>query len=340
MNSHQALLNAGMNSVYYEVGGGIWHVEACDRFVTDAMVKDLISIEKGARYALPSGIQNVSATAAYEAAVSHGGKSNPWYIPLSSGVKTGSVQTLEYHEPAKQSIPKDKILPDIFVSSNGAIPDLSANMSSLKDYLTETSTKATAENLASVENGATLQTLQHDGQLIYYYQKGYYDQNGQFHRWQSSWGKDIASAGCGPTSMAACLANMLHDPSITPTTIANMLNYDDNVGGTYVRKAAEYYGLDQTHTIGLDKTKMNNFLRNDGKMIVAVNGGGHYVAVVGIDDSSNPPRYIVNDPNDHDAKLKTWTYYQLAADHTMVFHIAPKGKTVDQCIKEQTYQVL
>ena len=340
LKSHQALLNAGINSVYYEVGGSIWHEAACDRFVTDAMVNDLINIEKGQRYTVPNDVLKVSPKDAYNASVSHGGKENNWYVPLSSGERKAGVTTLEYREVTSSTLPREKVLPDIFVNVSGAIPDLSANMSTLKDYLTETSAKATAENLASVENGATLQTLQHDGQLIYYYQKGYYDQNGQFHRWQSSWGKDIASAGCGPTSMAACLANMLHDPSITPTTIANMLNYDDNVGGTYVRKAAEYYGLDQTHTIGLDKTKMNNFLRNDGKMIVAVNGGGHYVAVVGIDDSSNPPKYIVNDPNDHDAKLKTWTYYQLAADHTMVFHIAPKGKTVDQCIKEQTYQVL
>jgi hypothetical protein len=233
--------------------------------------------------------------------------------------------------------------------STQKLSDQSGNFTTIANYLAETSKtyqagdQAAAENLLNVgDNGqaTTLSSMQYNGQLVYYSQRGYYDASGQFHRWQSSWGKDIASAGCGPTSMAACLANMLHDPSITPTTIANMLNYDDNVGGTYVRKAAEYYGLDQTHTIGLDKTKMNNFLRNDGKMIVAVNGGGHYVAVVGIDDSSNPPKYIVNDPNDHDAKLKTWTYYQLAADHTMVFHIAPKGKTVDQCIKEQTYQVL
>lgn len=225
------------------------------------------------------------------------------------------------------------------------LTNLSGNMSTIKTYLTDTSTtyqngdKAAAENLASVGEGATLQTLQHNGQLIYYSQKGYYDQNGQFHRWQSSWGKNIASSGCGPTSMAACLANMLNDPSITPTTIANMLNYDDNIGGTYVRKAAEHYGLDQTHTIGLDQTKMNNFLRNNGKMIVAVNNGGHYVAVVGIDDSSNPPKYIVNDPNDSDGKMKTWTYNQLATGHTMVFHIAPKGKSVNDCIKAPTVQV-
>ena len=229
--------------------------------------------------------------------------------------------------------------------SKTKLTNLSGNMTTIKNYLTETSTNyhsgdnTAAETVANVGDGATLQTLEHKGQLVYYSQRGYYDQNGQFHRWQSSWGKDIASSGCGPTSMAACLTNMLNDPSITPSTIANMLNYDDNVGGNYVKKAADHYGLDQTHQIGLDKEKMNNFLRNNGKMIVAVNNGGHYVAVVGIDDSSNPPKYIVNDPNDSDGKMKTWTYSQLSTGHTMVFHIAPKGKTVEECIKPQTVQV-
>ena len=229
--------------------------------------------------------------------------------------------------------------------SNTKLTNESGNFTTIANFLADTSKtyqsgdKAAADNLASVGNEATLQSLQHNGQLIYYSQRGYYDQNGQFHKWQSNWGKDIASSGCGPTSMAACLANMLNDPTITPVTIANMLKYDDNVGGTYVIKAAQHYGLDESHKIGLDKDKMNNFLRNNGKMIVAVNGGGHYVAVVGINDSTNPPTYIVNDPNDRDGKMKTWTYNQLSTGHTMVFHIAPKGKTVDECIKPATVQV-
>ena len=129
--------------------------------------------------------------------------------------------------------------------SKTKITNLSGNLTTIKNYLTETSStyqkgdQAAADNLASVGNDATLTTLEHKGQLIYYSQRGYYDEQGQFHKWESNWGKDIASSGCGPTSMAACLANMLNDPSITPTTIANLMNYDDNVGGNYVQKAAE-----------------------------------------------------------------------------------------------------
>lgn len=172
------------------------------------------------------------------------------------------------------------------------------------------------------------------GQVVYYNQKGWYDENGNLHRWETTWGKDIASSGCGPTSMAACLATMLHDKNITPSTMANMMNYDDNIGGNYVAKIAAQYGLDQTSSVGLDQNKMNTFLKNGGTMIVAVNNGGHYIAVLGVNDSTNPPTYIVCDPNDFNTANKTWNYNDIATGHTMVFHIAPKGKTVNECFNE------
>jgi len=168
------------------------------------------------------------------------------------------------------------------------------------------------------------------GQVVYYNQKGWYDEYGNLHRWDTTWGKDIASSGCGPTSMAACLATMLHDKNITPSTMANMMNYDDNIGGNYVAKIAARYGLDQTHTIGLGQDSMNTFLRNGGTMIVAVNNGGHYIAVLGVNDDGT---YIVCDPNDFNTANKTWNYNDIATGHTMVFHIAPKGKTVNECLQ-------
>lgn len=165
---------------------------------------------------------------------------------------------------------------------------------------------------------------------VFYCQKGWYDENGNLHRWKTSWGKSIASSGCGPTSMAACLATMLGDKSITPSTIADMMKYDDNIGGRYVGIACSKYGLDYDYHIGLGKNEMNNLLNNGGKMIVAVNNGGHYVAVLGVNNSKNPPTYIVCDPNN--PQKREWTYNELSVGHTMVFHIAPKGKTVTECI--------
>lgn len=234
--------------------------------------------------------------------------------------------------------------------SDQKLADQSGNFTAIASYLADASKnyqagdQAAAQNLLNVgDNGqvTTLSSMQHNGQLIYYSQRGYYDASGQFHRWESSWGKNIASSGCGPTSMAACLANIFHDTSITPTTVANMLNYDDNIGGNYVGKVASQYGLDQTSKLHLTKDNMNNCLRNGGKMIVAVNGGGHYIAVVGINDNTNPPTYIVNDPYDSDGKMKSWTYDQVSAGHTMTFYIAPPGKTVQQVVSSssQTVQV-
>jgi hypothetical protein len=233
--------------------------------------------------------------------------------------------------------------------STQKLSDQSGNFTTIASFLAETSKtyqagdQAAAENLLNVgDNGqaTTLSSIQHNGQLIYYSQRGYYDASGQFHRWQSSWGKDIASSGCGPTSMAACLVNIFHDTSITPSTVASMLNYNDNIGGTYVGKVAQHYGLDQTSKLHLTKEYANNCLRNGGKMIVAVNGGGHYIAVVGINEG-NPPTYIVNDPNDSDGQMKSWTFDQLSTGHTMTFYIAPPGKTVQQIVNSgaQTVQV-
>ena len=210
---------------------------------------------------------------------------------------------------------------------------------SAQDY-NKSDKEADATVLNADDNGNLVATtLQHTvvgGQPVYYNQNGYYDSNGKWRKWESKWAKDIASSGCGPTSMAAVLATMFGDTSITPSTVADTLKADDNIGGTYVKKVASQYGLDQTHEIGLNKEKMNTFLRNNGKMIVAVNNGGHYIAVLGINDSTNPPTYIVCDPNDSKTAQKTWTYNDIAAGHTMVFHIAPKGKTVEQCLQNNT----
>ncbi len=207
---------------------------------------------------------------------------------------------------------------------------------SAQDY-SSSDKKADATVLNADDSGKLVaSTLQHTvvgGQPVYYNQNGYYDKDGKWRKWESKWAKDIASSGCGPTSMAAVLATMFGDTSITPSTVADNMSYDDNIGGSYVKKTADIYGLDQTHKIGLNKEKMDTFLRNNGKMIVAVNQGGHYIAVLGINDSTNPPTYIVCDPNDSKTAQKTWTYNDIAAGHTMVFHIAPKGKTVEQCLQ-------
>ena len=228
-----------------------------------------------------------------------------------------------------------------FAKSDNKISNIISNFNKMSNYLIEAANDyKNADNsavkvLTSDSKGTLSTKVSHGGMVgdpVYYNQNGYYDENGNWQKWQSNWSKDIARSGCGPTSMASILATMYGDTSITPVTIANMMNYDDNVGGVYVKKAANAYGLDQTCAVGLDQDSMNTFLRNDGKMIVAVNYGGHYIAVLGINDSTNPPTYIVCDPNDSNTANKNWTYNDIASTHTMVFHIAPEGKTVQECL--------
>ena len=235
-----------------------------------------------------------------------------------------------------------------FVEVDSKMSTMSSNFTTISEYITETAStyragddKASLKILSSGFDGmVTASSLQHvttqNGTTIYYNQNGYYDKDGNWCKWQSNWGKDIATSGCGPTSMASVLATMFQDSSITPTTVANMLNRDDNIGGNYVKKVADAYHLDQTHKIALNQDKLNTFLRNDGKVIVAVNNGGHYISVLGINDSTNPPTYIVCDPNDKNTATKTWNYNDISNGHTMVFHIAPQGKTVEECFNDSS----
>ncbi len=213
------------------------------------------------------------------------------------------------------------------------------NYSTIAKYIQQASDKykagdEEAENyIIGIEDGKIKaqksSSISYNGKTIFYNQKGYY-KDGKLHQWPSKWGKSIASSGCGPTSMAACLANMFGDPSITPSTIANLMAYDDNIGGRFVGKAAKKYGIQQTCKYGLSQARMNKCLRNGGKMIVAVNNGGHYIAILGIDDSTNPPTYIVNDPNNAKTSKMRWTYKAISAGHTMVFYMAPKGKSISE----------
>ena len=229
-----------------------------------------------------------------------------------------------------------------FESADKRLSTMIASFTTMANYLVETAenydesdTEAARMVLNMGADGVVstkLSSITYNGKTIYYNQNGYIGDDGQWHTWQSTWGKDIASSGCGPTSMAAVLANMFGDSTITPATVANMLAYDDNVGGNYVIKVANAYGLDQTHEIGSDQQIMNSFLSNGGKMIVAVNGGGHYISVLGINNSTSPPTYIVCDPNDANTATRTWTYNDIFSDHTMVFHIAPPGQTVQETI--------
>ena len=226
----------------------------------------------------------------------------------------------------------------------------SENFKTIADYLISVAElykkgdmDAAATILSLDENGklspSELSSYNRNGKVVYYNQKGYVDENGNWKEWPTKWGKTIASSGCGPTSLAECLATMLGDTSITPSTIADTMSYDENIGGNFIPRTCKEYNLDYDSKIGLKQEYMDTHLRNGGTMVVAVNEGGHFIAVLGINDSTSPPTYIVGDPNDKNTATKTWNYRDISAGHTMVFYIAPPGKTVSQTTGRETVRV-
>jgi hypothetical protein len=110
------------------------------------------------------------------------------------------------------------------------------------------------------------------------------------------------------------------------------MKYDENIGGNFVAPTCQKYGLDQSCNVHLTPENVETFLRNNGKIMIAINEGGHYIAVLGMNNNTNPPTYIVCDPIDRNTATKTWKWGDITSQHTMSFFIAPPGKTVQQCL--------
>ena len=161
---------------------------------------------------------------------------------------------------------------------------------------------------------------------VFYSQLGYIDENGKRKEWKSTWQKGIAGSGCGPTSLAACIATMTGDTSVTPSTVANTMDkYNDNMEFGFVKKYCKQYGFDYATIDRYSKDYLDNFLRNGGTAVNVVQHGGHYVAILGINDEKQPPTYIVCDPMDN--KHWEWNRNELSSRS---YYVAPPGKTVDE----------
>lgn len=175
---------------------------------------------------------------------------------------------------------------------------------------------------------------------ITYSQKGYYDKNGKWHKWgykNNGWGKSIYESGCGPTSLASCLATMFQDSRITPSVIASLMTSSGQNNNFGFAKICSKFGLNySTKGGGLGSKdssgnlRLNNFLRNGGTIVLSVRDGGHYISIVGI---TSDGKYVVNDSyfGSNPGKPKKMTMANLRAQHTgQVCWIAPKGMTVSQ----------
>jgi hypothetical protein len=75
---------AGINSVYYELGGGLWHSIACERFPTKQLLYDLTHISKGQKFAnVPQGVVHLTPAQSLEASLDGHNGQNDYYVQLA-----------------------------------------------------------------------------------------------------------------------------------------------------------------------------------------------------------------------------------------------------------------
>ena len=85
LQQHQALLNAGVNSIYYELGSSLGHEYAVARFPTRALLYDLTHITRGQRFNnLPGSVQHVTGNQSADAALDGTDGQNTYYIQLAA----------------------------------------------------------------------------------------------------------------------------------------------------------------------------------------------------------------------------------------------------------------
>ena len=322
-NQHQQLLDAGMNSVYYEVGGDIWHSNACDRFVTPEMINDLVSIEKGQKYSVPTGIQHISAQESYDASLAGGAKGNNWYVSISGASNLGTTPGYTGTTSQQTNTVEEK-LPDIFKNIKGDIPDIS-QIESVNKILQGVPVP-TGVNIETplvtlerpIRNTDGLDPLYLKDGYVVYSQLGtknadgtinwngwdqIYKRNADNGVYSANWLKNIKEAGCSVASSAMVVSN-LTGQNVTPDYVKTLYHSAGaNYGYGFAEDVFGAYNLDYAFGLSINWTNQNgeyyydNVLKNGGAVIHTVNSGGHYLAILGVDDSGPTKQYFVADPN-------------------------------------------
>jgi hypothetical protein len=163
----------------------------------------------------------------------------------------------------------------------------------------------TGANVSSGDVTRALSELEDtDGEFVNYYQYNYKESYG--------YGTTIASAGCGPTSMAMVLTK-LTGKKVTPVDTANWsLRNGHRVKGngtawSFFGAIAPQYGV-SCQQMGVSKSNIIDNLKA-GKMLIMSMGpghftkGGHFIVLRGITEDG---RIIVADPNSETRSHQTW----------------------------------
>jgi hypothetical protein len=119
--------------------------------------------------------------------------------------------------------------------------------------------------------------------VLYYDQRGYYNENGEFVEWQSRWNKSIKKAGCGPTSCATVFGTMFHDSTITPSTIANLMadRHKSNIGGGFISYISTIFGAN-CKTARFSADAIEDVIKSGGGFIGSANNGDHFISVTDV----------------------------------------------------------
>lgn len=180
------------------------------------------------------------------------------------------------------------------------------SMANLKSGIDSLLSSITSQKLASatstVEYYSNLVTL---NEFVNYFQ-------GDYSNYAYGRSGTIASAGCGPTSMAMVLTYLTGEP-ITPVdtaaySVKNGYRVEGNgTADTLFPAMASEYGLDCEKQSPTAQNIINSL--SEGKVIIAHMGpgtftrGGHYIVLKGLDENGG---VIVADPNSRDRTDKSF----------------------------------
>lgn len=109
----------------------------------------------------------------------------------------------------------------------------------------------------------------------------------------------FTECGCGPTSLAIVISNMIGDKSITPLTTRNFSDFPAGISWGSLVSVPQRYGL-KVDRIGLNIARARETLRNGGMVILSQAHGpltrtsrGHILVIRGL---TSDGRFLIADP--------------------------------------------
>lgn len=162
--------------------------------------------------------------------------------------------------------------------------------------------ESTLESICSINLSG--KSFNAKGDFVNYYQYNYSDSYG--------YGTSIASAGCGPTSMAMVLTYLTGEEVTPPEAADWSLDNGHRVKGngtawSYFDAISDEYGIECEQS-GVSTNNIVSSLK-DGETVIMSMGpghftkGGHYIVLTGITDDG---KITVADPNSEKRSEQTW----------------------------------